>query len=369
MRGGRLLWHSFLICLPALAFAAPGAYFLLEIVPKLSMQQRRTVTLSYRQTATGLWERPFDATFFGQRGEGWKVSGRVGGREEQMPWGYVRSGRRVLVWIGSGKNVFGAEVDAIDTPDIETMSYVGVSAATAILIFLTAMCLRFFIGYAKERDDFVAATAHDLSTPLVALRRSVRADDRESVLLVERLVRLVENLKAYLRSGGAGLKPKLEAFSLLDACRSVYLMLRDDFRDVFDGEDVEIVADGPLVVSADRGMTEQTIWNLLGNAFKYAAPYGPVSVRIRREGCFAKLEVADEGPGLSRREAKRVFDRYYRGKEGKRGGGGGFGIGLCTAYQFARAMGGSLTVAKNSPRGCVFTLRLRLLPEVPDGAD
>ena len=369
MRGSRLLWHSFLICLPALAFAASGAYFLLTTVPKLSMQQRRTVTLAYRQTATGLWERPFDATFLGQRGDGWKMSGKVGGREEQMPWGHVRRGQRVLVWIGAGKNVLGREVVAIDTPDIKMLAYVGVFAATSVLLFLTVMCLRFFIGYAKERDDFVAATAHDLSTPLVALRRSVCADDRESVLLVERLVRLVENLKAYLRSGGGGLKPKAEAFPLLDACKSAYAMFRDDFRELFDGRDVEIDADGSLVVSADRGMTEQTIWNLLGNALKYAAPYGAVKVRIRREGSFARLDVADEGPGVSRREVRRVFDRYYRGKGAKRGGGGGFGIGLCTAHEFAKAMGGSLTLSGNHPRGCVFSLRLRLFPEVPDGAD
>ena len=39
-------------------------------------------------------------------------------------------------------------------------------------------------------------------------------------------------------------------------------------------------------------------------------------------------------------------------------GKGGFGIGLCTAREFARAMGGDLTLAANDPHGCVFTLEL-----------
>ncbi|MBQ1428690.1 MAG: sensor histidine kinase, partial [Kiritimatiellae bacterium] len=39
-------------------------------------------------------------------------------------------------------------------------------------------------------------------------------------------------------------------------------------------------------------------------------------------------------------------------------GKGGFGIGLCTAREFAEAMGGTLTVRANEPRGCVFTLEL-----------
>ncbi len=105
-------------------------------------------------------------------------------------------------------------------------------------------------------------------------------------------------------------------------------------------------------------MAVQILWNLLGNDLKYAAPFGRVSARFFRDGSFAVVELADEGKGMSRREMSRAFDRYYRAKTILECGKGGFGIGLCTAREFAEAMGGSLEVRANVPRGCVFTLRL-----------
>ena len=104
----------------------------------------------------------------------------------------------------------------------------------------------------------------------------------------------------------------------------------------------------------------QILWNLFGNDLKYAAPHGPVSVRIRRDGRFALVEFADAGPGMTRREMRRAFDRYYRAKSVMESGRGGFGIGLCTSREFARAMGGDITVAANGASGCVFAFRLPL---------
>ena len=129
-------------------------------------------------------------------------------------------------------------------------------------------------------------------------------------------------------------------------------------RDEFDGLDVEISAEGTVYAHADATLVMQILWNLFGNDLKYAAPYGSVSVMIRRDGGFAVVEFADEGQGMTSREMKRAFDRYYRAKTVMQSGKGGFGIGLCTAREFARAMGGDLTVCANKPRGCVFALRL-----------
>ena len=69
---------------------------------------------------------------------------------------------------------------------------------------------------------------------------------------------------------------------------------------------------------------------------------------------------------MSPSEMRRAFDRYYRAKTVLVSGKGGFGIGLCTAREFAEAMGGSLTVRANDPRGCVFVLSLPVVRGVPD---
>ena len=81
-------------------------------------------------------------------------------------------------------------------------------------------------------------------------------------------------------------------------------------------------------------------------------------VSFGADGGFVRVEVSDEGPGMEPRQMKRAFDRYWRAATALQSGKGGFGIGLCTAREFARAMGGDLSVRANVPRGCVFSLAL-----------
>ena len=85
-------------------------------------------------------------------------------------------------------------------------------------------------------------------------------------------------------------------------------------------------------------------------------------MRLASENGFVRVEFADEGPGMTPRQMRRAFDRYYRARTVLESGKGGFGIGLCTAREFARAMGGDLTVRANEPKGCVFALTLPSTP-------
>ena len=139
-------------------------------------------------------------------------------------------------------------------------------------------------------------------------------------------------------------------------------MFAEDYRDIFDGSDVEIALEGNVRAFADETMVLQILWNLFGNDLKYAAPHGRVAVRLFRRGSFAVAEFSDEGQGMTRRQMRRAFDRYYRAKTALESGKGGFGIGLCTSRDFARAMGGDLTVRRNEPKGCIFELTLPAAP-------
>ena len=125
-----------------------------------------------------------------------------------------------------------------------------------------------------------------------------------------------------------------------------------------DGADVAVTGPSDVRARADPTLTVQILWNLFGNDLKYAAPYGRVLVAVEVRGDVVAIAFRDEGKGMTAAEMRRAFDRYYRAKTVLVSGKGGFGIGLCIAREFARAMGGDLTVAPNRPRGCVFTLTL-----------
>ena len=143
-------------------------------------------------------------------------------------------------------------------------------------------------------------------------------------------------------------------------CREAYQLFTADYADSESG-DVTFhctTSDYDFSVMADEAMTLQILWNLFGNDLKYAAPYGKVTVRFAQEAGVVRVEFVDEGQGMTPQQMKKAFDRYYRAKTVLESGKGGFGIGLCTAREFARAMGGDLTVRANDPKGCVFTLVL-----------
>ena len=270
----------------------------------------------------------------------------------------------LLVWVRDTAKGHDDDIVLVALTDIEPRRYRalfwgGGGFALLVLVVVTLLGVRFFLNYVRERDDFLAATAHDLTTPLVGMRYAIGRDDADARNLCERMIRLVGNVKDFLRLGGRRPAPTRASFDLRKACEEAYALFREDYRDLFDGRDVAIVASGELpAVLADETLTVQILWNLFGNDLKYAAPFGPVEVRLSCRGDFAYAEFVDGGPGLTRGQMRRAFDRYYRAKTARESGKGGFGIGLCTSREFARAMGGDLTVRANSPRGCVFALKL-----------
>ena len=78
-------------------------------------------------------------------------------------------------------------------------------------------------------------------------------------------------------------------------------------------------------------------------------------------GTSAAVEFADQGIGMTARQMRRAFGRFYRAAGLHECGKGGFGIGLYTSRVAARRMGGDLTVRANTPKGCVFTFVLKRL--------
>lgn len=359
---GRLLASCVLISLPAVAACVFGGYLWADKLPRLARQQRALAAREYRSVAEKL--AADTASVPGAeslvREKGWRMAGRVA---RDIPWGHhpAADGRECVWIVPSG--AAPAQVRAVRVESAETSNELawlrfGIPSVLLALVAMTAFGVFSFVHHTKDRDDFLAATAHDLTTPLVGLRLTVGRDDDEARQLVERMLRLVTNLKDFLRLGRRP-SPKSECVDIAAAFATAYAVFRADYQDLFDGEDVAVSgADGLPPVRADEMMTVQVLWNLLANDLKYAAPFGRVSVAFSAADGFVRAEFRDEGPGMTPRQRRHAFDRYYRAAPALTSGKGGFGIGLCTAREFVRAMGGDLTVGPNAPKGCVFTMRL-----------
>ncbi len=108
-------------------------------------------------------------------------------------------------------------------------------------------------------------------------------------------------------------------------------------------------------VSGDPFRMHQVVANLLSNSLKFVPPGGHVRVELGAEGTWARLVVADDGPGIAAEDLPHVFERFFRGKAS---GVGGSGIGLAVVAGLVRAHGGEVAVASEPGSGTTFTIRL-----------
>jgi heavy metal sensor kinase len=224
----------------------------------------------------------------------------------------------------------------------------------------------------KRQRDFVANAAHELRSPLAAVRTSVEVTlqrDRSSSeyqdLLADvaeeatSLSRLVNQLLLLAEGDAERLKPGGGMVPLADiAARAA-----DMFQGVADQRGVELAvtrADA-VVVRGDAGHVRQVIHNLVDNALKFTPPGGRVEVDVGPGAPGrAAMRVRDTGVGIAAADLPHVFDRFFKGDRARPrdGEARGTGLGLSICQAIVTAYGGRLDVASELGRGTTVTVDL-----------
>lgn len=212
---------------------------------------------------------------------------------------------------------------------------------------------------------FVADAAHELRTPLAALKLQLQAAKRDALensdtrILerlegrVNRIIHLAQQLLTMAREDARHDK-SLTAVSLRrSAEQSVAdLSLLAEAKEIDLGLDTQGIAsvagsDDPCNVLGDEQALAILLNNLIDNAIRYTPRGGRVDVVIRRTSGTGEvsLEVVDTGTGIPENEIARVFDRFYRGSEVKEQGSG---LGLAIASSIASRHGALLSATNRS---------------------
>jgi signal transduction histidine kinase len=194
-------------------------------------------------------------------------------------------------------------------------------------------------AFAAQRA-FISDAAHELRSPLTALRLQLQLLDRapdETERLearerlgaaVERAIHLVEQLLALARSEPQEAAVDLEKVDLAAAAA-------EGIRDTHDLAlarriDLGLEAAPGLFILGDREALRTLVRNLVDNAVRYTPAGGTVQVRCRSSAQHALLEVSDSGPGIPAAEKERVFDRFYR-RAASQEQGTGLGLAIVKA--------------------------------------
>ena len=218
----------------------------------------------------------------------------------------------------------------------------------------------------RMRDDVLAVVAHDLRNPVHTIVSAAGVveiipsgeDQQRQVKVIQRAARRMERLisdlldVASIENGTLSLRsaPVDLTAVVSDALELIESQARE--RRIHIHRDV---ASEIPVVSGDYDRLLQALSNVLGNAVKFTAEGGNVTVRVTRAGHEVIVSVADTGVGISPTDLPHVFDRFWRARDATTKGAG---LGLSIAAGIVEAHGGRMWAESELGVGTTMTLAL-----------
>ncbi len=292
--------------------------------------------------------------------------------------------------MASGRNWFVASIFtiapvlALVVLGILVLAFRREAVDTTLGILILSFCVAMFAGaftvlrwlkrasdLSQLQLDFLSKVSHEFKTPLTSIRMFTETLSGGRVLTDEQrrhCLQMLQNETARLDT----MIGRLLDFGRMEAGRMSYdrqpesveaavraaieafepIRLRDGIE-----LETEIASNLPQVL-ADRTMLSQAILNLLQNAAKYGGDDRRVRLECGATNGSVRISVSDSGPGIPRRERRRIFERFYRIDDRLSRRQEGSGLGLAIVRHVAQAHGGRVTVRDRAGGGSEFSIRL-----------
>lgn len=224
----------------------------------------------------------------------------------------------------------------------------------------------------KLKDDFIDTVSHEIRNPLAVLRLGIgqiedglgaaAGEEHRQILAVtlreiDRLSRLVSNLLDLSKIEAGRVTLKRSTFSL----SSLAADTAAKFRPIAEKKGLRLADDVPsaaIPVYADQDRLHQVLTNLVGNALKFTPAGGRIAIAAAATGGEVECSVTDTGPGLSARDAQRVFEKFIQCSYPTEGEPQGSGLGLAISRELVEMHGGRIWVESRPGQGCRFAFRI-----------
>jgi signal transduction histidine kinase len=219
---------------------------------------------------------------------------------------------------------------------------------------------------------FLSVASHDLKAPLAAVQSYLQVilggfvgelNERQKEMLSRSCVRIAEfiemidNILDISRFEVGEIEAK--ELSLSDVVKDSVEALRP----LAEQKKLNLNMDLPRKTPKTKGSAtrlKQVVTNLVGNAIKFTASPGEISVKLKEDDDFLRVEVADTGVGISNEDLPRIFDDFYRGVAGDTEAKGA-GLGLSISKKIVEAHGGRIWAESPCPetgKGSKFVFTL-----------
>lgn len=220
----------------------------------------------------------------------------------------------------------------------------------------------------EKQKAFVENASHELRTPLAVIQNRLEVlfrkpestilDNSENIassLDEVRNMRLLTTNLLNLARRDDGIKPEIETLepAFFDTVFTNYAMIAEENEKGFTAQNQV-----GRPIQTDKTLLKQLMTILFDNAIKYTEDDGLVTFTVRTNDRHLYISVADNGPGISDSDKKKIFDRFYRVDKARTRQKGGFGLGLSLAQQIVIALKGTIVVKDNQPKGTIFEVKI-----------
>jgi len=216
------------------------------------------------------------------------------------------------------------------------------------------------------RSDFVANVSHEFKTPITAIEgyatllqdptqtEEERNECVEKILFnTGRLSALVGNILLLSKIENQTISPVKNTFRLDEQLRQALVALEPRWEEKALEFDVEM----PDVTVEGYESLLSLVWqNLLSNAIKFSPHGSTVTVTMICKGDQVKVEVADNGPGMTEEVRRHIFEKFYQGDTSHRSEGNGLGLAL--VQKIVEMSGGTVEAESTPGSGSLFRVVL-----------
>ncbi|OGT01567.1 MAG: hypothetical protein A2143_01475 [Gallionellales bacterium RBG_16_57_15] len=221
----------------------------------------------------------------------------------------------------------------------------------------------------QDKSHFLAVASHDLRQPLHALGLYIaelqrKVSGAEQQHLVGRVEQSVEALSTLLNAlldisklDAGTIVPQLQTCAvntILDHVAADYQMLAG-IKNIR-----LVVRPCPEYVTSDPQLLERILMNLVGNAIRYTYPNGCVMIACRRRGNLLRIEVRDNGVGISKADQNNIFREFFQVPQPQADINKGLGLGLAIVDRLVKLLGYRIELRSTPGKGSVFAFELPL---------
>ncbi len=226
----------------------------------------------------------------------------------------------------------------------------------------------------KVRRDFVANVSHEIRTPLTSIKgfaETLLSGAIEEPETARGFVQIISNQSNRLNAIIedllilARLEQKDNRIFLKFRKYAVKQVIEDAIKLCKPKADAKNILldfrpENDISIKMNPDLIEQALVNLIDNAIKYSTDHSMVSITMQLTGEMVRITVADQGPGIHKKNLPRLFERFYRVDKARSRNLGGTGLGLAIVKHIAQVHQGFVKVESEPGRGSTFFIQIPL---------